>query len=720
MRGKSKSEANLPGRRVNKREEAPHKYTMTISRLTVDKLGVKLYDRLSAVLAELVANSYDADATLVRIEAPMDEMLALKEKGRITDRGFTVEIMDNGHGMTPEEINPFYLRVGAERREDPRRGSISPKYKRKVMGRKGVGKLAPFGICRRIEVITAGGDRIRGRDASGSLTEGFLTAHLTLDRNEILNESDFDYHPDAGVLDGTVSRDTGTTLKLTIFDHRRVPSITDLERQLSQRFGLPSAHWRIELIDSLEPKGSKDRRRVVGAFPATTMPGTRLRFEPAKDSPSQVVNDEGSVISSLQPGFSHDGRFYPISGWMAYARDPYKDDLMAGVRVYCRGKIATQTYVFNQGAGFTGEYSIRSYLIGELHADWLDEEEDLIQTDRRDILWSSELGQEFEAWGRGIVRQIGKAARDPLKQRTWERFLELSKIADLVSEAFPLDDQAPIRKKALEFAKLIGQSVKDEELNDSEYVESLAQLSLLLAPHVILDDTLREAAETQDSPLTVVTSILRTARIAELSSFGRIADDRVKVITNLERLKDSEGTLEGAFQNLIAQAPWLIDPQWSPMTSNQSFSTLRREFVKYFKRETGEDIKLNDFSDPKKRSDFVFSNQDDTLEIVEIKRPFHALTNAEMDRVDLYWRLMEQFLDDPASQEFRRRFPKVHITLVCDELALKGVTRTAFDGLKQQGALTHINWRTFLLRTRRAHEDFMNEAERQRRLALST
>ncbi len=59
----------------------PNKYKMTISRLTVDKLGVKLYDRVSAVIAELVANSYDADATLVEILAPMGELLSTKQKG---------------------------------------------------------------------------------------------------------------------------------------------------------------------------------------------------------------------------------------------------------------------------------------------------------------------------------------------------------------------------------------------------------------------------------------------------------------------------------------------------------------------------------------------------------------------------------------------------------------------------------------------------------------
>ena len=48
--------------------------------------------------------------------------------------------------MPPEGVNQFYLKVGGERRKDPQRGDRSKKYDRRVMGRKGVGKLAPFGI----------------------------------------------------------------------------------------------------------------------------------------------------------------------------------------------------------------------------------------------------------------------------------------------------------------------------------------------------------------------------------------------------------------------------------------------------------------------------------------------------------------------------------------------------------------------------------------------
>jgi hypothetical protein len=88
-----------------------------------------------------------------------------------------------------------------------------------------------------------------------------------------------------------------------------------------------------------------------------------------------------------------------------------------------------------------------------------------------------------------------------------------------------------------------------------------------------------------------------------------------------------------------------------------------------------------------------------------------------MERIVKYYDLMEKFLSEPGNAEFKKLFPNYHITLVCDGLALTGSAKAAFDGYKARRALTHINWKTFLLRTRRAHEGFLNEAERQRKLS---
>ncbi len=294
---------------------------MTISRLTVDKLGVKLYDRVSAVIAELVANGYDADATSVIVEPPMDEMLATKSEGKLIDKNYGIVIKDDGCGMTPEQVNAFYLKVGAERRTDPKRGGVSKRFQRHVMGRKGVGKLAPFGVCQVIEVITSGGEAIEGKDEHGVKVKGYLTAHLFLDRSKIVTDTDAAYEPRVGNLDGVVRPTKGTTLRLTQFDRRRVPSMEDFERQLAQRFGLSSTNWKITLRDSTKTSTDKAYEKEVGGFAVAKMEGTNISLL-AKTNNGKTeypaIGDDGKVISDLRAGFEYEGKFYAVTGWVAH------------------------------------------------------------------------------------------------------------------------------------------------------------------------------------------------------------------------------------------------------------------------------------------------------------------------------------------------------------------------------------------------------------------
>ena len=702
-----------------------NKYKMRISRLTIDKLGVKLYDKVSAVIAELVSNSYDADATEVTIEAPMGEYLASKAGGLITDKNLEIKVTDNGIGMTPDEVNDYYLVVGAERRTDdrPRRGDTSPKFKRKVMGRKGVGKLAPFGICEVIEVLTSGGEKIQRTGTDGKSETGYLTAHLILNRKDMLKDTEFEYEPETGSMDNVLRPKSGTTIILRHFAYRRVSEHPTFSRQLSQRFGLPTEHWKIKTRDTKKIETAEDYETTVGPFSVETMDNSKITLEGPtgpnlsveSDTHYRAIDPTGKTIMEFGAGFHHDGLFYPITGWAAYAKKPYKDELMAGVRIYCRGKIAGQTAVFNRKAGFHGEHSIRSYLVGELHSDWLDEYEDLIQTDRRDILWSHDLGQKFQEWGQKVIQKIGYLTRDPMRKKTWERFVEIGQVEQKIEKAFPADGQEAIRETARGLAKMLGQTIRAGEVEDIEVVEPMVQLSLTLAPHITLDNKLKEAADAQNTPMAVISGILRTARLAELSSFGRIAEDRLKIIERVQDLKDDQETAEPKLQELIKFAPWLINPQWAPITANQTFSTLKKEFEKFYEKNTGYKISLEDFSETGKRPDFVLSSQDNGLQLIEIKRPMHKLTNDEMDRIITYNNQMKKFLDEPGNKEFRDTFRSFHITLVCDDLSLSGAQEVSFNSFRDNGTLTHINWRTFLLRTRKMHEDFLAEAEKQRK-----
>jgi len=702
------------------------KYVMTISRLTVDKLGVKLYDKVSAVIAELVANAYDADATNVTIEAPMGHYLATSQQGSLQDSGYKIIVEDDGVGMDPSVVNPFYLKVGGERRKDPSRGDTSRKFGRRVMGRKGVGKLAPFGICGMIEVISSGGQLVDGLGPDGRPARGYKTAHFIMQRDRIMTDEDMNYSPEIGQLDDTVMPTSGTKLILSSFTRRKVPEMQLFSRQLAQRFGLASPNWTISLVDSLKLPGATGRELQVNAFSIETMDNTRISFS-GQDSQSvsladqhlfQTIGPDGQPMPSVKPGFVHNGRFYPLLGWIGYARESYRDELMAGIRIYCRGKIAAQTNIFNRKSGFTGEYQIRSYLVGELQADWLDEDEDLIQTDRRDILWSDELGQIFEEWGQGIVQLLGTLSREPLKKRIYDEFLQMGDVTRRVETAYPGELWKPIRDTTMRIAKLLGERLREGEVRDKEHVDYLVQLSLMLGPHVRLDDALREAADQEHAPLAVVTRILKTARIAELSSYGMIAERRVQVIERIINLKDVPDTLEQALQESLEEAPWLINPQWSPITSNQSLTTLKSEFAKFFKQETLEEIVLSGFDQSNKRPDFVMSSQDFGLQIIEIKKPSHKLTNAEWDRIQTYIDVMTKFLGLPGHEEFRQIFKGFTVTLVCDEVGLAGAQNKAFLSYKEDRILEHVTWTAFLRRTQHMHQEFLTEAERQRALAV--
>src|SRR4029077_12578497 len=106
----------------------------------------------------------------------------------------------------------------------------------------------------------------------------------------------------------------------------------------------------------------------------------------------------------------------------------------AGVRIYARGKLVAQTRDFGIAAGFTGEFKLRSYLVGAVHVNWLDDEEDLVRSDRQDIIWNSERGEALSAWGRTLVRELGRLGESSVKRRVWEEFVERSAIHAILQE----------------------------------------------------------------------------------------------------------------------------------------------------------------------------------------------------------------------------------------------------------------------------------------------
>jgi hypothetical protein len=650
--------------------ESAHVYTMRISRLTIDKLGIKLYDRVSAVLAELIANSYDADAEDVTVTLPWGAFLFDPKAPHLSER-YEIVISDNGHGMTPSEINQHYLTVGADRRT--RTGSDKSRSKnRPVMGRKGIGKLAPFGICKTVEVISSGGEETEN---------GYQTSHLILHLADMLADTEKNYHPEIGALDGTWSKDHGTTIKLRNFSRKRVPSKDELNRQLAARFGLERRDWRVCVKNS----SSMNDQFTLGQLKIDLLEGTRI------DLADRPVPFESS--------------FLPVTGYVAYSEKSYKDSNMAGVRIYARGKFVAQTMDFGIATGFTGEFKLRSSIVGELHAEWLDEDEDLVRSDRQDIIWSSDLGEALSQWGQALMKELAKRSEEHIRRAKARFFMETSGLEERLIEAAPSD---PVyRDSVKEAATLLVRDSDNDSLRNPEHVERISNLAMSLGPHRSLLQALREVADTTETTVDAVMDLFQKAHISEMYSLGQVAAERLEVVAKLEALIANGKTLERPLQELIEQAPWLLAPEWTPLGMNESLKRVRASFEAWYAKKYGTELNTTAIERKAKEPDFVLLHDSGVLWIVEIKRLGYKLTDAEFLNAMRYLHSLRKFLDE--NPELGRQFPYRRLTFVVD--SIDRLDEVSISSLENDPNVTRKTWHEVLDSTKRAHKDFLELVE---------
>lgn len=661
----------------------PIAYSMRLSRLTVDKLGVKLYDKASAVVAELIANAYDADAENVTVSLPIGTALAKREEdGTVTSGSFQIEVKDDGHGMTPTEAQEYFLTVGSDRRKRQNGGARSREKKRYVMGRKGIGKLAPFGICKQIEVRSAGGEKTEN---------GYLVSHFVLKFDDIVKDEETAVPIEAGPDDRTWSATRGTTVTLADFLLKRVPDRPTFVRQVARRFALAKDDFAIHIVDLRADKSDDGRAFDIPKF--------------------QVDIDEATKISVDARPVEHEGRDLAVSGWLAFGKHAIRDEEEAGVRIYARGKIVATTRDFEQPAGFTGEFTMRSYLVGEIHAEWLDQDDDddLVRTDRQGILWDSDYGEALRAWGAKLVKEIAKKSAGPRRRSKTEAFLKNSSLEKRAKERY--GDNKAVVDAVMEFGKKIGGFAQEDELNDQDYVDDLADIVLLVGPHQALIKSFQRISKQEDKTIEELIPLFTHTRTAELASYAQTAQGRVDVIKELEKVIDGAQVVEADLQALIARAPWLVRPDWSVLTENQGLKTFRDRFAAFWKKKHGSDVAIA-INYERKRPDFTMVHLGNVLHVVELKKPGHDFGDEDYSRLQNYLEAFEEFF--AANQAFLSTFPGAFvIDLIADGVKIKDTTaRRAYTASEREGLVKRLTWEDFLHNASTALAEFLEAYDR--------
>lgn len=607
-------------------------FRLEFSNRVIEHLGIKLYqNKPTNVVAEFLSNSWDADATKVFI----DLKTGIDEKPCIV-------ITDNGRGMTRGELTDEFLIIGRNRRNSPTDRTTGG---RAPMGRKGIGKLAGFGIAAVVDVLSLPNLKIRKEDDPPEPLVYWLRFHLS----ELINASktiaNSVYEPEViadGIDIGTLEELLKGNADKAIYD-QFIANAKNGEGGVCVYLSNTSLKKAMNIDQLLQSMG---RRFTVSML--------RTDFDVKVNGKAVTPQDALPPLHAFGFGDWNKpevekvqicGEEKEVRYWVRFVNLPGSDWSIeqAGIGIYAHGKIAQDRPFFFD---LKGKEIMSRYIYGVIEADWLDElPSDVVSTDRRSIDWDTEQTSAFHVWGQS------KTSHWIEEFRKWRAQQPKNDIVKRIREVSGTRLSGPEEEALAELLNEVLPSLADDEETKNKATRSFAEAWTHTPTRVLTQSLWQKVFASMDSDSAVFAELienLRKSMVPEAMGLAVTMAQRIAAITAMRKMIETNKT-ETHLQRLIETFPWLLGPQWEKLSANENIRTLCKAADK-----AGVPP---DPSNPAQKSDslkpdFVFLSdpgEEKELIVFELKGPEvgKTLTPAEYRQLDEYIYLIRSKFTDP-------------------------------------------------------------------------
>ena len=523
---------------------------------TIEHLGIQMYSTLPPVIAELVANAYDADASRVKI--------TLKDDG---DK--KIVILDNGHGMSFADLEAKFLKIGRNRRDGNKQFSESGQ--RKVIGKKGIGKLSFFGIANHVEIATRRDDK------------------------ENRFEMDWDDIKQSG-------------------DEYEIPLTKHDEPCTGKRSGTRITLTAIRRKTPFTPGGLAVS--LARAFPVFDEQDFKAEIVHNQEQPIEVTNEMkyDSIDSEYEWEFPYsevDAQYEyasRIAGKIISAKTPVVSS-MKGIALFSRGKLVNEYEFYGHKASSHGY----AYLTGWLDVDFIDDwEQDVIGTSRQSLNWENEDTSKLRDYLQEVVQKIYSERRSKIEEKKKE---EIKRKTGLDVNEWLAD--LPRYEKALA-GKIVGQIIRDEGI-DTEKAGGLVSYVKDAFQFEAFREFADEIAHIDVMDSSKFVELLQEWQFVEAKELYRLSIGRISTIEELSKHMEENSKEIPTVHQFFKKFPWLLDPRIIEFRDEVTYSKLLRE--KYPE---------NKLEESNRRIDFVCTSVSNSRFIIELKRPWHNITHKDL------------------------------------------------------------------------------------------
>ncbi|MFB8673078.1 ATP-binding protein [Enterococcus faecalis] len=613
-------------------------FSINFDKNTIDHLGIKLYSSFPPVIAELISNSYDADAENVDVEIDY-----------ITK---SVKVIDDGHGMTHDELNNSFLVIGRNRREQTKNG-LSKNKKRKVTGKKGLGKLAVFGIAKIIEVY--------------SVCEGIENA-FSINYDKLKATENGKYFPETLIEYETTNKPNGTTVIIKEIKQKNITSISELAISLSSRFSF----FDSDFIVNIKNKNNQEDFELVTKSLYFEALEKEFIWEFPRDFEDLIEKDANVKFLKEKD----------VTGEIFTKSTPLKSS-ECGFLLYARKKLASEHVFFNDRSNDR----FNSYATGYFNIDFIDDsnDKDLISTARQSILWDEE--EDVHKLKIGLDALTKKVENEWRKKRKEKKEEALEEI---IPEDF-FEGLSPVEKSSLN-------KVKDALLKNSVDTKDVQPVIKVLdsMKSMYKFESFQEYVETlQEDELTLenVNKIANDWEAIEIKELAKVAVGRIKAITQFEKYVNENASESKVIQPFLEKFPWILDPR---------ITTFERE--KTFRKILTENFPDEDLEEKNRRLDFLCNAVNDELIIIELKRPAIKISLKEV----LQARRYERFILEKYKSSYGK---KVTTFLISDNYNMNDETEDMVESLEKDGKLYVRSYSELLAKAKQYNEEFISKYE---------
>ena len=316
-----------------------------------------------------------------------------------------------------------------------------------------------------------------------------------------------------------------------------------------------------------------------------------------------------------------------VKGWIGTVRKPKEltDENVDGnedinenlnkIVIMVRGKLAQENILddFRQSGFYT------KYLIGEIHADFLDMDnlDDITTTSRQEIIKDNPRYEELKTWMKNEVFHI----RD--KWDEWRSEIARKEVYQIPAIKAWLDELKPAERKQAEslFRKIGEVHVDNDDDRKQLYVHTALAFEKLL-----YKQSLDQLDKISTENLQVFVEILGNFDDFEASLYYQIIQERLRIISMLHE-KVEDNVVEKTIQKIIYEHLWLLDPSWDRATETPYMEqTVKKEFDKLDAKEILTDPELNG------RYDIKYKMTAGKHVIIELKRADRTLDHYDLLR----------------------------------------------------------------------------------------